>query len=308
MARLGRRLARAAFAAAATYARTAGGQRAAAIAYRVLFSLVPFAALLAAAFELVLGESTQQRVVAWLVSAISLPPELADSVTAAVAQTGLSATLAGVVALVGLLWGASGMMAAIRSAFRAVWATERDRPYLRGKLLDVALVFAAGLLVLSAFGTSVVVQVVTEASARTVRDLGADGPATERLGSLAQVAASTLLATASFLLLYRVVPPVATRLRDVLPAAFVAAVGVVVASAGFSIYLEHATFDDVYGPLGAVLAFLLLVYIAAGITVYGACVAAAWPTADAAVGGGAGPLRARIVRALRGLGARDGRR
>jgi membrane protein len=279
MAAPGRRLARAAFAAAATYTRTAGGQRAAAIAYRVLFSLVPFVALLAAAFELVLGESTQERVVAWLVSAISLPPELADGITAAVAETGLSATLAGAVALGGLLWGASGMMTAIRSAFRAVWAAEHDRPYLRGKLLDVALVLAAGLLVLSAFGTSVVVQVVTEASARTVRDLGADGPATERLGSLAQVAASTLLATASFLLLYRVVPPVATRLRDVLPAALVAAVGVVVASAGFSVYLEYATFDDVYGPLGAVLAFLLLVYVAAGIMVYGACVAAAWPAA-----------------------------
>jgi membrane protein len=308
MGRPGRRLVRAALAAAATYTRTAGGQRAAAIAYRVLFSLVPFVALLAAAFELVLGESTQERVVAWLVAAVSLPPELADSVTAAVSEATLSPTLAGAVALAGLLWGASGMMTAIRSAFRAVWAAERDRPYLRGKLLDVGLVFGAGLLVLSAFGTSVVVQVVTEASTRIVRDLGGDGPATERLGSLAQVAASTVLAALAFLLLYRVVPPVTTRLRDALPGAIIAALGFAVASAGFSAYLEYATFDDVYGPLGAVLAFLLLVYVAASIMLYGACVAAAWPAAaEPAAADGGEPLRLRLVRTLRGLAVRDGR-
>jgi membrane protein len=301
---------RAATAAAATFARTAGNQRAAAISYHVLFSLVPFLALLASAFELVLPESTQQRVIAWFVGTIGLPPELEESVTAAVQQAGVSASLAGLVALVGLVWASSGMMASIRSAFRAVWATEADRPYLRRKLLDLGLVFAAGVLVLSAFGTSVVVQLVTEASTRIVRDLGGEGPVTDRMGALTQVAASTVLAALAFLLLYRVVPPVATRLRDALPGAVVAALGFAVASAGFSAYLEYASFDDVYGPLGAVLAFLLLVYVAAAIMLFGACLAAAWPAAAAAPApdaGEAGPLRARLARMLRGLAVRDGR-
>ena len=63
-----------------------------------------------------------------------------------------------------------------------------------------------------------------------------------------------------------------------MPGAIVATVGVHVASAGFSIYLARfGGFNNVFGPLGALLAFLLLVYAAAAILLLGACVVAAWP-------------------------------
>ena len=82
----------------------------------------------------------------------------------------------------------------------------------------------------------------------------------------------------AFAFLYRFVPPVPARIRDVVPGAIVAAVGVHLASAGFSIYLARfGGFNNVFGPLGAILAFLLLVYAAAAILLLGACVAAAWP-------------------------------
>jgi uncharacterized BrkB/YihY/UPF0761 family membrane protein len=45
------------------------------------------------------------------------------------------------------------MMGATRSAFRAIWASEARRPYLRGKLVDVALMLVAGLLLPGAFGS-----------------------------------------------------------------------------------------------------------------------------------------------------------
>ena len=103
------------------------------------------------------------------------------------------------------------------------------------------------------------------------------------------------------------------RVRDVVPGAVVAAVGVHLASAGFSIYLNRfGGFDDVYGPLGAVLAFLLVVYIAAIVLLLGACVTAAWPETatewrtegvDEAL-----PLRSRLVRAARGFVVRDRQR
>ena len=238
--------------AASTYARTAGGQRAAAISYRVLFSLVPFVALLVSVLELVLPEATQESVVSWLVGVASLPDELAESVDAAIEDAGPPASVTGAVALAGLIWGASGMMASVRSAFRAVWGSEADRPYLRGKLLDFVLVLGAGVLVVTAFGLSLVVQVVTESSSEIAEALGRGESATAGLGALAQLGGSLALAFLAFALLYRVVPPVPTRFREVVPGAVVAAVGVHLASAGFSIYLDHfGGFDDVYGPLGA---------------------------------------------------------
>jgi membrane protein len=91
------------------------------------------------------------------------------------------------------------------------------------------------------------------------------------------------------------------------PGAIVAAVGVHLASAGFSIYLAHfGGFNDVFGPLGAILAFLLLVYAAAAILLLGACVVAAWPEAatkppdEEAVA-----IRTRLVEAARGLVVRN---
>ena len=293
-----------------TYTEAAGGQRAAAISYRVLFSLVPFVALLVSVLELVLPEATQESVVSWLVGVASLPEELADSVDAAVEDAGPPASVAGVVALGVLIWGASGMMASIRSAFRAVWDSDANRPYLRGKLLDVVLVFAAGFLIVAAFGLSLVVQVVTQASSEIAREVGRGESATAGVGALAQLVGSLALAFLAFGLLYRVVPPVSMRARDVVPGAVVAAVGVHLASAGFSIYLNRfGGSDDVYGPLGAVLAFLLVVYIVAIVLLLGACVTAAWPETatewrtegvDEAL-----PLRSRLVRAARGFVVRD---
>jgi YihY family inner membrane protein len=310
MARPGGRLLRAVGVGGGTYFRIAGNQRSAAISYHVLFSLVPFVALLVSVLELVLPQTTEQRVVAWLVGVLPLPEDLQGSVEEAVSSADPPATAAGVIALVGLIWAASGMMTSIRSAFRAIWASEADRPYLRGKALDVVLVLGAGLLVVCGFGMTVVVQVVTETSTNIVRDLGGDGNAAQRIGSLGQLVGSTLLVFVAFALLYRVVPPVATRVRDVWPGALVAAVGFQVASAGFSIYLDRfASFDDVYGPLGAILAFLVLVYIAAGILIVGACVVAAWPSTlepRPAQPSEPVPLRARLVRAARGLAVRDG--
>jgi membrane protein len=310
--RLSRRLVRATLSGAAAYSRTAGGQRSAAISYHVLFSLVPFVALLVSVLELVLPEATQESVVSWLVGVASLPDELADSVDAAIEDAGPPASLTGAVALAGLIWGASGMMASLRSAFRAVWGSDADRPYVRGKLLDVALVIGAGVLVVAAFGLSLVVQMVTESSSEVAEALGRGESVSAGFGALAQLGVSLMLAVLAFSLLYRVVPPVPVRFLEILPGALVAAVGVHLASAGFSIYLDRfADFDDVYGPLGAVLAFLLLVYVVAGVLVLGACVAAAWPgTATEPpeqVGKERVALRGRLGRAARGLVIRDRR-
>jgi membrane protein len=305
--RVARRFVRAVQSAASIYARTASGQRAAAISYHVLFSLVPFVALLVSVLELVLPESTQESVVSWLVGVASLPDEMADSVDAAIEDVGPAASFTGAIALAGLIWAASGMMGSIRSAFRAVWGSEADRPYLRGKLVDLVLVIGAGVLVVSAFGVSLVVQVITRSSSEIAEELGRGESATAGLGAVAQLVASLMLAFLAFTLLYRVVPPVPPQIRDAVPGALVAAAGVHLASAGFSVYLNHfSDFNDVYGPLGTVLAFLLLVYLAAVVLLFGACVAAAWPdTATESADGEPVALRIRLARAARGLVVRE---
>ena len=74
--------------AGSTYVESGCGQRAAAISYHVLFSLVPFLALLLTVLELFLPDSAHDRVVAWLVGAAPLPIDVSTSVEGAIQQAG----------------------------------------------------------------------------------------------------------------------------------------------------------------------------------------------------------------------------
>ena len=201
------RLLRTAHMAGTTYVESGCGQRAAAISYHVLFSLVPFLAVLLTVLDLVLPDSMHDRVVSWLVGTAQLPIDLSTSVEGAIQQAGTPASVAGAIALAGFIWAASGMMGAIRLAFMVVWGGDVRRPYLRGKLLDGALVLGAGLLILTAFGLTIVVQVATATSTKIADELGLGERASGGVGALAQLGASLALVFAAFALLYRVVPP-----------------------------------------------------------------------------------------------------
>jgi uncharacterized BrkB/YihY/UPF0761 family membrane protein len=143
------------------YSRHAGSQLSAAIAYRVLFSLVPFAALLLTILDVVLTSSRREQFVDWLFGFFP-GTELEAGIDNTLAESGASAPIVGLIALGVLLWGASGMMASIRIAFRVIWDRESGPTYVRSKLRDFAIVGLAGALVVGAFALSVIVRVVVE--------------------------------------------------------------------------------------------------------------------------------------------------
>ena len=259
----------------AGYGRHASSELAAAIAYRVLFSLVPLAALLVSLVDLVLPEDARRSVKDWLLGVIPGPAEIDRSVERAISGASVSASLAGLVALVVFLWTASGMMAAIRISFRVIWESDTGRPYVRGKLLDFALVLCTGLVAALAFGLTIIVQIVSELG-RDLTDVLGSGSGGRILASLVQVGGSLVITFLVFGFLYRSVPPQRPSLRAVWPGALVGAVGFHAATAAYSFYLARfSDFNSVYGPLGAMLGFLLVVYIGAAVLLFGAELVAA---------------------------------
>jgi membrane protein len=257
-----------------SYSRHAGSQLSAAIAYRVLFSFVPFVALLVTIVDVVLPPSTREQFIDWLVGQIG-GTGLEDSVERALAGSGASAPIVALVALVTLLWGASGMMASLRIAFRLIWDGDSGPTYARSKLRDFALVGFVGALVVCAFGLSVILRVVFETGSDLSRALGLSGIPSV-LSTSAEVGLSTLVVFAALLALYRFVPPVTVPLRLLWPSAVASAVAFEVCVYGYAVYTTRfADFNSVYGPIGAVLAFLLLVYLLAAIVLLGAETAAA---------------------------------
>jgi membrane protein len=264
----------------AGYLRHATSQLAAAISYRMLFSLVPLFALLVSVVSLVAPDEQRNRIASWLADMIP-GTDLEESVRRAVADAGTPATAAGLVALVTLLWAASGMMAAIRIAFRVIFENDVQRPYVRAKLLDFVLVAGTGILAVAAFGLAVAVQVLAELG-RDLSELVGAGTGGHLLAVTAELMASLAVTFAVFLLLYRSVPSETPRFGALWPPALIGAAAFQVATAGYAYYLARwGNVTSLYGPLGATLGFLLVVYVGVLVLLIGAELVAAWPRHDA---------------------------
>jgi membrane protein len=248
----------------AEYADDNCGQFAAAIAYHVLFSVFPLVIMLAAIFGIVVHLTGVQ---ANLIDAIGRNVPLSSSGEARLRTLlkgttgGLSAV--GLVGVVGLLYSASGMMASVRVALGAAWDCEQSRPFLRGKLIDVGLVFATAAGALGSIGLTI-----------GVRFVAGGGWATFLLG----VAAPFGYALVVVFLLYRLIPPCRVATRDAIgPAAAVAAV-FVAAENLFAVYVRHfGNYNAIYGSLGAVVAFMFFVYLSATLFLLGAEAASELP-------------------------------
>ena len=113
-------------------------QHAAAIAYRVLFSIAPLAIVLVSIFGLVLqNESVRHDVVDTIVDALPVSVAGRKDVEDAITAIATPASAAGLVSLLLFAWAATGMMAAIRGVSRPRWASRVSRPMARGKLVDL---------------------------------------------------------------------------------------------------------------------------------------------------------------------------
>jgi membrane protein len=254
-----------------------GPQFAAAISYYVLFSIFPLAILLVAIAGLLLQEeSARQAVVDAILANVPLFDNGASRLEDTLASVAENPGALGVLGLAGLVWSASGMMGAIRIALSLAWDA-KPRPFIRGKLLDLLVLLGAALLVLTSLALTAVGRLTDELS----RDLGGIlllGWASTLAAVVVAVLAPLLLSLMTFAFAYRVLPSATTTLGDIWPGALVGALAFESAKHLFALYLENfSRYDVVYGSLGAIVAFLFFVFLAANVLLLGAEVASEWP-------------------------------
>ena len=132
-----RRLGRALKIAVGTFLRTECNQRAAAISYRVLFSLVPFVSLVASLVELLLPDEASDRVTSWLLAAMPLEGYRGQRCTGGRGRRAVSLAGRSHLAAPARVWGerddgrdSLGLLGDLGERAR--------RPYVRGKLVDIA--------------------------------------------------------------------------------------------------------------------------------------------------------------------------
>lgn len=257
-----------------------GTQLAAGIAYYVLFSIFPLSILAVAVSGLLLTDrEVRTDVVNEIFDVLPLSEaDLRADLERAVDRVSTSFSVIGLVSFVGLVWSASLMMGAVRYALNQVWGVEARRSLVWAKVVDLLMVTVAGVLMGLSIGTTLLLQVARRLSADVSEFLGPLGIGATAGMEVVAVLIPLAVSFFTFLFVYKVVPSVETRWRDLWPGALFAAVLFEVVKNGFALYLQNFNnYDAVFGSFGAVVAFLLLVYLSANVLLLGAEMAAVWP-------------------------------
>jgi membrane protein len=273
-------------------------QYAAAIAYRVLFSLFPLAIALVSVFGLVLqDDELRQQVINEVTDLlpVSQSGQGKGNIQQSIDQIATPLSAIGLISLVALLWGASGMMASIRLGLEAAMKVDRGRPAARAKLVDFILVVSAGVLVVVIVGLSAFGAFFSKLVDRFTEWAGIATPS----GLLLRDGVQLVAIGVTVLLLYRFVPARKLRRRGALAGAILTAVGIWGSTKVLAIvFSDFSRYNLIYGSLAGVMTFLFFVYVVAWILLLGAEFAYAWSQPPGPPGP---PLRAQVIGAIRGL-------
>ena len=278
--------------------RDRGPQYAAAIAFHVLFSLFPLTFLLVSIFGLVLqDDELRSTVIDELLDVLPVTSSGEENVRSSIEQIASPLSALGLLFLVALLWGASGMMAAIRVGLETALKADRGRPPAHAKLVDFVLVGVTGVLVLAVIGLSAFATLFARAADYVSERIGVE-VITSPTGALVRDIVQLVLIGTMTLLLYRVAPGRKLRRSAALAGATFTAIGIWGAAKLLAFLIDLSRYSVIYGSIAGVMTFLVFVYVVALILLLGAEFAYQWSQPPGPPGP---PIRARLKGFLRGL-------
>ncbi|MCK9986580.1 MAG: membrane protein [Azoarcus sp.] len=243
---------------------------AAALAFFTVFSVAPVVIVAVTIVGLVLGESAAQGQMAQQLEA-AIGAQAAQAVQTAVKasrieQSGILPTLAGFGAM---LFGATTVFAQMQAALNAIWCVA-PRPtrssifiYLKGRLLSMTIVLAIGFVLLVSLLLSVAVQAVVAFASDWV-------PIPPPLLLLLDWGVSLFVVTLLFATIFRVLPDVVLRWRDVWLGALVTALLFAVGRSLIALYLSTTATASTYGAAGSLVLLLMWVNYSSLILLLGA--------------------------------------
>lgn len=241
----------------------------AALSYYTLFAVAPVLLVAIAIAGMVFGaDAVRGNVVAQAQGMIG--PNGAQAVQALLkgASHERSGVIATVIGTLTFLIAATGAFLELQTALNTIWGLKVDPSvhfgaYLLNRLRALGLVIAIGFLLLVSL-------VVSAALAALGGWLGArvSGPAP--LWEAVNVVVSVAVVSALFALLFRVLPDVKLRWRDVWVGSLVTGVLFTAGKEVIGLYLGRGSVASMYGAAGSVIVLLLWVYYATQIVLFGA--------------------------------------
>ncbi len=247
-----------------------GPHLAAAITYYSLISLFPLTVTVMSVVSFFdPTPMTQERMALTFSTLLPVPQETFHEFYGTVTR---NKHVLGAVGIFGLLWTSTTVFSAIRKGMNSVWGIHRPRPFFQERLIDLALVTGAGVLMMVPMVATAVLGYLGEASEPLLPSALDPALFIVRVVPLLGPVVSSII----FTLLYMTLPNTTVPFRDVWPVAVLSAL---VFEGARLLFLWYAhTFpvynNVVYGSVGALIGFLTWVYVSAIVLLFGALVAA----------------------------------
>ena len=239
---------------------------AAAISFYALFSMFPLGLAVISILGFIIGtESSNETLAKEIADVLPISSDLIGSTMEGIIST---RAITGIASFVGLVWTSSAAFSAVRKGINTAWGVTSPRAFVWERIIDIGLVFAAGLLVLIILFTAPLIEIIRQIFEYTLPQN--EIPADMIWGTIADLV-SPLLTFISILILYRWLPNTKVKIIHVVPGALLASICFILAQLGFIWYVgKFPVYNILYGAVGAIMALLAWVYISALIILFGA--------------------------------------
>jgi membrane protein len=166
------------------------------------------------------------------------------------------------------LFGATTVFAQLQAALNRVWHVEAEPSsavwnFVKHRLLSFALVLSLGFLLMVSLVISAVLAAVNEY-------VSAAANGTAVLWEILNMAVSFGLATLLIALMFKYLPDAEIQWRDTWLGAFITALLFIIGKAAIGLYLGQASVASSFGAAGSVVVFMIWVYYASLIILFGA--------------------------------------
>jgi membrane protein len=239
------------------------------IAYYALFSLFPLLLVLISLGTSFLAAGPTQEGILELVERVI--PAATDLVQDNIEQVLEAQSTVSILALLGLIWSASGVFTAMYRAVNRAWGNPKSQLFWREKFFGLALVFIVGLLLLATTLYSTLISLLQGwRGAFFDWELPAYAR-TPQLWDWLSTLLPPLITAVTFIILYRTIPRNRVAWRDVWLGGLIAGLIWEAARRLYTWYLSNfASHSLIYGSVGAIIGFLLWSYLSAMILLLGA--------------------------------------
>jgi membrane protein len=243
---------------------------AAALAYYTVFSITPLLVIAIAIAGAVFGQDAARGEILQQINSL-VGKQGAQAIETALANANQPqlGSIASIISVIVLLIGASGVFAQLQEALNTVWNVKAKPEkqgfweFIRKRLLSFGMVLAIGFLLLVSLILSAMLSGISNLDINLL-------PGFDPLWQIVNFVISFSFISLLFALIYKYLPDVKIRWKDVWVGAIITALLFTIGKYLIGLYLGQGSLGSTYGAAGSLIVFLAWVFYSAQILLFGA--------------------------------------